>query len=374
LDNEHKKLIISKKSRAEGFYSRFQAFNVKGSLILVVEYKYRKSMDPFVRFSVPTVYGNTPTFLGAPLAKSKGDLKGADMAIIGGGMTDFGENPWRTDIGMKFSATAHLAPFYAPIYNPKRLRQASLKYGGYLPELDIDVFEHIKLVDYGDITGISPAVTEEDEARKLKRTVEKVGEVLDAGCIPVIIESNPYHVAKAVADRTKGKVGIIFLDAHGDNACPPPFQGWVDPTAELKNVDMTNFVQIGVRGPRMFKEQMEWYRKKGSHVYTYREIKKMGMEAVAEEAIRIAHDGTDSVYLNIDYDVLDIGVAPGLDEPLGISIDELLTLSLEIGKSGFTAFNIENIMSQMAPIYHIITFNILYLLAGIAMKRTGIRK
>lgn len=340
----------------------------------MVKYKYRKSMDPYVEFSVPKVYGNTPTFLGAPLAKTEKDLKGADAAMIGGGMQDFGENPWRTDIGLMFNESAHLAPPYSSIYNPKRLRQASLKYGGYLPELDLDVFEHIKLVDYGDVTGISPVVTKDDDHRAMERTAAKVGEVLDAGCIPITIESNPYHVAKAVTDKTDGKVGIVFLDAHGDNACPAPFQSWVDPTAELKKVDMTKFVQIGIRGPRLFKEQMEWYRKRGSHIYTHREIKKQGMETVAKEALKIAHEGTESLFLNIDYDVLDIGAAPGLDEPLGISVDELLMLSLEIGKSGFTAFNIENMMSQTAPIYHIVTFNILYLLAGLALKKQNLAR
>jgi hypothetical protein len=75
--------------------------------------------------------------------------------------------------------------------------------------------------------------------------------------------------------------------------------------------------------------------------------------------------------LNIDYDVLDLGAAPGLDEPLGISVAELLTLALEIGKSKFTAFSIEWMVSPIAPIYHIVTYSILYSLAGLAMRRSN---
>ena len=36
------------------------------------------------------------------------------------------------------------------ILTPINLRKDLVKYGGYLPELDVDIFEHLKVVDYGD--------------------------------------------------------------------------------------------------------------------------------------------------------------------------------------------------------------------------------
>ncbi len=333
----------------------------------VVEYKYRKSMDPYIKLSVPIVYGDCPTFLAVPLAKSKEDLKGADAAIIGGSRLGYGASPWRSDLGLMFSNRAHLGPHYAPIIDSERLRKASLKYGGYLPELDIDVFEHIKLVDYGDVTSISPIITPEDSVRATERTMKKVGDVLDADCIPITIVSNPYLTVKAVADRTKDKVGVIALDAHGDNAPG----AWVEAVSEIANVDMTKYVQIGMRGPRNYKEQLGWYKDKNSRVFTYWEIKKMGMEALAEEAVRIASDGTDNTILIIDFDVLDLGAAEGLDEPLGISVAELCILALRVGKNDISAFAIESIPSPVAPIYHIVTLSTLYLMAGLAIGRSG---
>jgi len=325
-------------------------------------------MEPFEKLSVPKVYGNTPTFLGVPLARNKEELREADAALIGGGMLSFGENPWRTDLGLTFYS---LGERTIKIIDPALLRKASLKYCGFLPELGIDVFEHIKLVDYGDISAISPIIAPEDEENAMRRTVEKIREVLGVGCVPIVIESNPYLVVKAIAEEFGGKVGIITLDAHGDNACPPPYVGWVDLVSRLENVDMSRFVQIGMRGPRNFKKQLEWYRERGSHVYTYREIREKGMKEVVKEAIEIAHDGVESTFLNIDFDVLDMGAAPGLDEPLGIKIEDLLMLVFEVGRSGLTAFNVEWIVKPIAPIFHIVTWTILYLLAGMAVRKTG---
>lgn len=333
----------------------------------MVDFRYRfSSMEPFEELLVPKVYGNTPTFLGVPLAKKKEDLKGADAAIIGGGLLSFGENPWRTGLGLTFYGPGERT---IKIIDPALLRKASLKYCGFLPELGVDVFEHVKLVDYGDVTAISPIVTPEDEEIALERTVEKVSEVIEMNCMPIVIESNPYAIVKAISKHIKGKIGIITLDAHGDNVCPPPYVGWVDLVSKMDEVDMTKFVQIGMRGPRNFKRQLEWYREKGSHVYTYREIREMGMSAVIEEAIKTAYDGAESVFLNIDFDVLDLGAAPGLDEPLGITVEELLKLVLELGKRGVAAFNVEWIVRPTAPMFHIVTWTILYLLAGLAFKK-----
>ncbi len=329
--------------------------------------RYRKSMDKFSKMLVPTVYNDVPTFLGVPAAKLKGDLVGATAAVLG--------VPFQTaqslvgrEIGINMLDSA-------------RLRKASLKYGSYLPELDIDIFEHLKLVDYGDVTGVFP-MTSEELPRHLELTKKKISEILEVGCIPIVIGAFPYAIAKAMDERKNGKIGILHLDAHGDNleehenskwsaAC------WVARTSELKNVNMKNFVQVGMRGPRNFKEQVNWYRDKGSALYTYMDIKKKGIKKVVSEAIRVAQRGTNNLFLNIDFDVLDLGSAPGLDEPLGITTAELLEFVHEVGRSKIKAFNIEWIPTpawepyQLPawPLYWIATWTILYLLAGVASKK-----
>jgi agmatinase len=57
-----------------------------------------------------------------------------------------------------------------------------------------------------------------------------------------------------------------------------------------------------------------------------REIEEQGMEAVVDHAIDEALDGADAIYLSVDIDVLDPGMAPGTGtpEPGGLLSRELL--------------------------------------------------
>lgn len=316
-----------------------------------MKFKYRKSMDEFEKLLLPTVYGNVPTFLGVPLAKTKEDLKSADAAIVG---VPYLRSP---PVGRE------LKPSVLDVQN---LRKASLKYGGYLPELDIDVFEHLRLVDYGDVETVWGDVDE-----SIRRTEKKVGKVVDSGCVPITIGTPPcacYPIVKTISDRL-GKIGILHLDAHCDNleehrgdrwsgAC------WVSRISELKNIDMKNFVQVGIRGPRIFKGQIEWHRRRGSHFYTIKEIRERGIDEIAKEAKDHLHNGTEGTYVAVDFDVLDLGAGPGLDEPAGISTWELFKIVYQIGRGRLVGFSTEWIPSPVTPLYWVATWTILYSLAG----------
>jgi agmatinase len=310
-------------------------------------------MDEFEKLLIPTIDGRTPTFLGVPLAKSKEELRAADAAIVG---IPFLRLP---PIGRK------MQPSVLDVYN---LRRASLKYGGYLPELDLDIFEHVKLVDCGNIE-----VIQENIERSIELTVKEISRIVKAGCIPITIGTPPsgcYPIAKAMIDEISD-VGIVHLDAHCDNlemhagnkwsgAC------WVARTSEL-NFDMKNFFQLGIRGPRVFKEQIDWHKKKGVSFFTIRDIRERGLEEILKEIL--SRLSAKKILLAIDFDVLDLGAGPGLDEPAGISTWELLKISYEIGKGGLGGFCVEWIPSSNTPLYWIVTWTILYALAGVAKRK-----
>lgn len=325
-------------------------------------------METYHQILVPTIYNEIATFLGVPNAKTKEDLNGADAAILG--------------VPLQFLGSLEGRATGINLLDSVRLRQASLKYGGFLPELDIDIFEHLKLVDYGDVVVNFPAETDDLFLENARRIDKKIGDILEAKALPVTIESHPFIVANAIAKRTGDKVGIIFLDAHGDNLDShkgSKWSGasWVCRAAEVENVDMSSFVQIGMRGPRNFKGQAQWFKDRGGKVYTYRDIQAKGMNKVIQEAISHAKKRNNKLYINIDFDVLDLGAAPGLDEPLGISTADLLELILEAGKSGVSALNLEwfptpaweAYHTPATPLYYIATWVILYLLAGEALRR-----
>ena len=80
-------------------------------------------------------------------------------------------------------------------------------------------------------------------------------------------------------------------------------------------VDGANFVQVGLRGYWPEKETWDWMREHGLRWHTMVEIEDRGAEAVIADAIAEALDGPDCIYLSVDIDVVDPGMAPGTGTP-----------------------------------------------------------
>ncbi len=320
--------------------------------------KRRQSMDPLVKWLVPMLYPDTPTLLGLPLASSKEDLKGADLAIVGA--------PYQGAPGVTREYSNNLL-------TPVNIRKDSVKYGSYLPEFDLDPLDELKVVDYGDAS----VAVRGDIHHTIEAVSSKIKDVLEVGAIPIVIGGtevgSSLPLVQELNAKSKSGVGCITLDAHGDNMEShggEKFCGasWINRMSELPKVNMSNHVHLGMRGPRNFKEQVHWYREKGTTLFTSREIKKRGMEDIARETISTVMNNTDKVFMSIDYDVLDIGCAPGLDEPMGISVEDLLTLCLEVGKNGIDGFSIGWIPTSNKPLHWIAIWTFIYLMAGIAMR------
>ena len=67
--------------------------------------------------SLPRIYGDTPSFLGCPIIKSKKDIKKFDVAVVG--------VPWEGTVTWGSYTGCELAP--------KTIRHASARYGGSPP-------------------------------------------------------------------------------------------------------------------------------------------------------------------------------------------------------------------------------------------------
>ena len=87
-----------------------------------------------------------------------------------------------------------------------------------------------------------------------------------------------------------------------------------------------NFVQVGLRGYWPPVETFKWMQQQGLRYHFMREIEERGAEAVIAQAIDEALDGPDAIYLSLDIDVIDPGLAPGTGtpEPGGMLTREVL--------------------------------------------------
>ena len=90
-----------------------------------------------------------------------------------------------------------------------------------------------------------------------------------------------------------------------------------------------------------------------------------------------AYQGTEGVYVHFDMDVIGgAGPAPGdilgeLAEPIGLSDYEVIRIAHEIGRRGLSGMSFICIPPGSAVIYRLIVYVIMYLLAGLAMKKSS---
>ena len=312
---------------------------------------------------IPILREGVPSFLGMPVARTRADLSGADAAIIG--------VPYDRPATVGRPA-GQWAGFREA---PTNVRKGSLRYRGYLPEYDLDVFEHLKLVDYGDAE-----IIDGDLPRSIDNVARKVQDVLEAGARPITIGGfSPcasYAAVKGVAATTPGRVGVVSLDAHGDCLDVEPGGGREPGSAtwqarmwdHFENIDPTRHVEIGMRGPRNVREMVETYRKKGAHWYPAARVRVLGIDAICREAVPHAFDGTARTWLHLDMDVLDIGAVPDWgDEPLGLSVWEVVKTVHESGRSGLDALSFVYVAPRSEAVSAIVSYIVVYYLAGLVL-------
>src|SRR3954451_20552417 len=119
----------------------------------------------------PKLAHDTPTFLGVPVALGPADLQGADVVIIGA--------PFAAGWGKQYGGLDK----EEWLAGPKRVRQQSIRYTTYIQDFDIDLADHLKIVDFGDapIESEWNYVATVENILKAQAAVErKVNDALDA--------------------------------------------------------------------------------------------------------------------------------------------------------------------------------------------------
>ncbi len=273
-----------------------------------------REFETYSDFELPTYVGPT-TFMNLPWITDPLQLiaRGVDVAIIGAPFDD---------------AVSHRP---GARFGPRAIREAQYTSGSiYSLQLDIEPFELLTVVDAGD-ANIVPAWIERGHALIYR----KVLEVARTGAIPIVLggdHSITWPSATAIAEiRRPGSVGIVHFDAHADTANDDwgvlaghgtPMRRLIESGAVLGK----NFVQVGLRGYWPPLDVFEWMQENGLRYHFMREIEERGADAVVDDAIAEALDGANSIYLSIDVDVVDPGLAPGTGtpEPGGLMTRELL--------------------------------------------------
>ena len=148
-------------------------------------------------------------------------------------------------------------------------------------------------------------------------------------------------IASALASINKyNNMGIIWFDAHGDyhtfkttvsgNIHGLPFAAITgyekNLLSDFHNGNYFNFKNAVLLGARDIDEPDELNNLKdaGVTIITTEDIKKYGINKMAEKAFSIASDGTNGIHISFDLDCIDCDIAPGVSVPVknGINLNE----------------------------------------------------
>lgn len=267
--------------------------------------------------NIGNMYGPNFTFLGVPacdLDKPE-TFKGADVVIVGAPID---------------SGTSHRS---GAKFGPQAIRM-----GDYLPHdgerphlaLRIDGLKSLKVVDAGDL--MMPPGDLVSSLEVLKAATEKISR---SGAIAVVLGGDhsiaSADVAGIAAHRGKGKISMIHFDAHADTG-EVQFGALVGHGTPMRrlidsgDVRGDRFLQLGLRGYWPDSKTLDWMRDQGMRSYEMTEIHHRGLKSVLDESFVRLTDGCDGVFLSVDIDVVDPGMAPGTGtpEPGGMTSRELL--------------------------------------------------
>ena len=145
-----------------------------------------------------------------------------------------------------------------------------------------------------------------------------------------------------------GRISVIHFDAHADTGDTQfgSLYGHGTPMRRLIESGATRgdrFLQIGLRGYWPEPETLDWMADRRMRSYEMSEVVRRGLDECLTEAFAIAIDGCDGVFLSVDVDVVDPGMAPGTGtpEPGGLTgrqlLDAVRRLACELPSGGSTS-------------------------------------
>ena len=314
------------------------------------------------------MYGPDVTFLGVPRCDldDHATYQGADVVIIGA--------PY--DAGTSYRAGAR--------FGPKMIRTTD-----YLPHdssrphlaLRVDPLQDLRVVDAGDIE--MAGVEGQSALNALERAVQAASE---AGAIPLILGGDHTitwpDVTGVARAKGWGRVSVIHFDAHADTG-DVQFGSLIGHGLPMRRLIESGacrgdrFLQIGLRGYWPEPPTLQWMAEQGMRSFEMHEVVTRGLDAVLDEAFRIAVDDSDGVFVSVDLDVVDPGMAPGTGtpEPGGITgrqlLDAVRRIAIELPVVGIDVVEVAPAYDSAEITSFLANRVALEMLSGIVYRRQG---
>ncbi len=259
----------------------------------------------------------------------------------------------RTDVavlGVPFDSGVSYRP--GARFGPQHVRQSSRLLRPYDPSLDISPFAAQQVADAGDL-GVNPFDIDEAIA-----SIEEGAEGVLEHATRLLTLGGDHTIALPLLRclaRRHGPLAVLHFDAHLDTwdtyfGAPythgTPFrraseEGLIDPARSL---------HVGIRGPLYAATDLEESTRLGYATVACTDYDRLGLDGVI--AAMRERLGVGPVYVSVDIDVIDPGMAPGTGTPEagGLTSRELLaTLRGLAGVPGLEVVSADIV--EVAPAY-----------------------
>jgi agmatinase len=228
-------------------------------------------------------------------------------------------------------------------YGPRGIREISSQFLTYNATWDFDLVDALNPVDCGDCD-----VVLANAERTFERGERDLGEVVDAGAIPVTLggdHSVTIPAVRAVRARVSNP-GLVLIDTHLDTALDVggeelnhccPITRAVD-----AGFDPAKMALLAISGWMNPRTELRYCREHGITVIWLEDIWERGVKDTIERALEVAGAGSDGVYLSVDVDSLDAAYAPGtcVPTPGGLTSRELLELVRGVAAHGLVGLDV----------------------------------
>ena len=288
-------------------------------------------------------FAGIKTFMRLPHVTT---TEGVDVAVVG--------VPFDTGASYRVGAR----------FGPEAIRSVSALLRHHNEVLDVSIFDHCSVVDYGDLP-VNPGYIEDS----YKMIEEGLLPILDGGVTPMMLggdHSVTLPELRAMV-KTNGPVALIHFDSHTDTGDKrfgrmythgTPFRRAIE--EELILVDHS--IQAGMRGSIYSRDSLDEARNMGFDLVTAVEAQEQGID----ELVRRIRDrvGDAKAFVSFDIDFVDPAFAPGTGTPEvgGFTSSEALRVVRGLKGLNLIGFDLVEVLPQydLSEITALLAANIVY--------------
>ncbi len=288
-------------------------------------------------------FAGIKTFMRLPHVKT---TEGVDVAIVG--------VPFDTGASYRVGAR----------FGPEAIRSVSALLRHHNEVLDVSIFDHCSVVDYGDLP-VNPGYIEDS----YKMIEEGLLPILDGGVTPIMLggdHSVTLPELRAMA-KTHGPVALIHFDSHTDTGDKRFGRRYTHGTPFRRAVEeglilVDHSIQAGMRGSIYSRDSLDDARKMGFDLVTSVEAQEWGID----ELIRRIRDraGDAKAFVSFDIDFVDPAFAPGTGTPEvgGFTSREALRVVRGLRDLDLVGFDLVEVLPQydLSQITALLAANIVY--------------